>query len=218
MPSNTRPDAARDDDQNPPSGSDQATAAVLGPVDEPGQSTGSAGVVYVQGPVKSDGPPIPLLETPVGVVPAADVYANPKAADPRAANNLAAMPPPRGMYSQATYYTATQRDILASHAGLRVASYTMAAAGVTADDDGNKIVYEGTTVQNSSGKVVPRTSGTCLGVLWTRVNLRDGDVDVPIIVAGALREDKCTDNGTFGTVASGAKTAMPFIQWLTFDA
>lgn len=129
------------------------------------------------------------------------------------ANNFADMPAPRGLYSYASSYVIGELDILSSSDGLGLASYQMQQAAVSADSDGNRIAYEGTVLQKSGAYVVPRTSGAACGVLSRRVNLRDGATEVSVVIRGALREDKCTDNGTFGTVTDAAKSTMLHIQF-----
>lgn len=127
-------------------------------------------------------------------------------------------PVPGAYFNVSSTYLVGQRDIMASSVGGRFASYTLRQASWSADGNGDRIAYEGTVLQLGTGdKAVPRTSGTAIGILLERHNLRDSDVDAAIVIAGAVREDKCRDNGTFGTVESGTKTDLPLVQFLKWD-
>lgn len=129
--------------------------------------------------------------------------------------------PPRGFFTVSSTYIAEELQILASTRGLVTTSYTLDASSITADANGDKILFEGTTLQASggTGKATARTTGACIGVLWNRVNLREGDKEIAMIRGGRLRSDKLTDNGTFGTVAGGAVTDLQNIgvYLTTFD-
>lgn len=122
-------------------------------------------------------------------------------------------------FSAPSTYITGKRDILASLSGVRTTSYTLRAASVSADAAGDKIVHEGTVLSLHSGGALaePRTSGTAIGVLLDRVNLRDGDADIAMVVAGAVRSDRCWDNGSYGSVAAGVVSALPFVQFVTYD-
>lgn len=127
---------------------------------------------------------------------------------------------PRAYFDAPSTYIVGERDIWASSIGQRVTSYTMRAASVSADGNGDKIVYEGTILSyhSGSGKVEPRTSGTAIGILLRRVNLRDADQDVPVVVGGAVRQDKLTDNGSLVvTPATAVVTALPGVFFTPTD-
>lgn len=111
-------------------------------------------------------------------------------------------------YGQATNYVVGERDIFASTVGQVITSYTLDAAAISADANGDKVVYEGTVLQASGAKVKPRTSGTAVGVLRHRVNARLGDQDIGMVIGGRLNVNKLWDNGTFGSVASQAQTDL----------
>jgi hypothetical protein len=144
------------------------------------------------------------------------------AAPPVNGNQSAAdLSAPRGFFGVAGTYIQGFRDILSSSAGLVVTSYTLDAAAISADANGDKIVPEGTTLQASGVKVAPRTgTNACVGVLFKRVNARNGDQDIGMVVGGRLRSDKLTDAGVFGSVVSGAVTQLAAmgVYLSTFDA
>jgi hypothetical protein len=127
---------------------------------------------------------------------------------------------PGTFWSQSSTYIIAQRDIFASETGRAVTSYTFDASTESADGDGNKIVYEGTVLTyTSGGKAKKHTNGgtAAIGVLTRRINVRNGDESISMALGGYIREDKCWDDGTFGTVTSGAKTDLTRVTFTKYD-
>ncbi len=116
-------------------------------------------------------------------------------------------PAPGAFYAVNSAYAVGQRDIWFSSSGQVVTSYTFDASTVAADPNGDKIVREGTVLSlTAGGKVKPRVATeTAIGVLLHRINVRDGDQDVGVVVGGHLVRSKLTDDGVFGSVAAGAE-------------
>jgi hypothetical protein len=120
-----------------------------------------------------------------------------------------------------TYQTTPRRTPLASTVGVRIRSYVFDASAYTADSNGDKYVQRGTVLTYSSSVYngcKPRTDDdVAIGILNMAINARDGNVAVPMIVAGAVREDLCWDDEAFGSVAASVKTDLPFIQFTDYD-
>jgi hypothetical protein len=115
--------------------------------------------------------------------------------------------PVAAFYSVSSSYAIGPRDIWFSSAGQVVTSYTFDASTVAADANGDKIVREGTVLAaTAGGKAKPRTgTETAIGVLLRRINVRDGDQEIGMVVGGHLSRSKLTDNGVFGSVAPSAE-------------
>lgn len=118
----------------------------------------------------------------------------------------------------------SHRDILAS--GDRViATYTIDNDYVTevtlADGRSRKVLWEGQVLalNPTSQLAVPNytTYGfAALGVLAQHVDVEDGDREAPVVFRGDIKEDYCTDNGTFGSVLAATKTTLADrIQFVT---
>lgn len=61
-------------------------------------------------------------------------------------------------------------------------------------------------------------TGTAIaGILDRTVDVTDYDQSVGVIKAGYLREDRLTDNGTYGSVAAGVKTALAQVVFMDHD-
>ncbi len=97
------------------------------------------------------------------------------------------------------------------------ASYTFiggSSAPVSADSDGNKILYAGqvVSVDIATGKAYPHNlnhaAQTAVGVLIEDVNLRFSDEPATILVQGWVDENLCTDLEVFGTVGAAAKSSL----------
>ncbi len=134
------------------------------------------------------------------------------------------LPPPKAYYATGSSYLVGVRDFLASSFPSQVVSYTFDAAAVSADANGDKIVYEGTILQMSTGQLVkPRTgSGDAIGILRRRINARDGNVDVGVVIGGAVNVTKLWDDGTFGKslgtlTADNIPAETPFIHYRNED-
>lgn len=124
-----------------------------------------------------------------------------------------------------TYYTSPQ-DIYASSFHAPPHSYMVSGYSITADANGDKLIYEGTVLAMSTydpSCATPydaNSSTDVIGVLPVRENLRTGMKLLPVQTHDAiLREDKCRDNGVYGTVRAGSKTALGLlgITFQTFD-
>ncbi len=146
---------------------------------------------------KATGDPVPSPAEAQGPVPAAGA----------AGTGAGGPPAPGAFYAVSPAYTVGQRDIWFSSVGQVVTSYTFDANTVPADPNGDKIVREGTVLTfTAGGKVMVRSGAApAVGVLLRRVNLRDGDQEVSVVVGGHLVRAKLTDNGVFGSVAASAE-------------
>lgn len=106
------------------------------------------------------------------------------------------------------------RDIFASGTEPVITKpVTVRAASLTADANGNKMLYEGTTLEKRSASTLyqPRTgAGVITGVVMGRYNLRDGDADVAMVIGGRLRREKLIDDGRLGypLASSTEETAL----------
>jgi len=97
------------------------------------------------------------------------------------------------------------------------AAYTFmggSASPVTADSDGNKIIYAGQVVSfdAASGKAYPHSvahaAQTVVGVLVEDVNTRYADEAATVLIDGYVDENLCRDIDVFGAVGTAAKTAL----------
>lgn len=120
-------------------------------------------------------------------------------------------PPPPAVFYSAPGTSGTlgePRDIFASSVGIVTRAVTLRAASVTADANGDKLVIEGTTLAIVSGSnpqtYKPREDAEgAVGVLAERVNLRDSNKSVAMIVGGRLWRRRCIDDGTLGYPIAG---------------
>lgn len=119
----------------------------------------------------------------------------------------AGMAPVGAFYSVSSTYAIGPRDIWFSSVGQVVTSYTFDASTVAADANGDKIVREGTVLSATAGGKAKARAGaeTAIGVLLRRINVRDGDQEIGMVVGGHLSRSKLTDNGVFGSVAASAE-------------
>lgn len=121
-------------------------------------------------------------------------------------------------YGSYLYFRGT--SIWASAEGQRIASYTADRTAIAADSLGNRILKRGTVMSSYNGgpRLGPRTTGTAVGIyVGSAVNLMDSDVDIGVAVGGVVNETRLWDNGTYGSVAAGVKTDLPFIQFVKHD-
>ena len=95
-----------------------------------------------------------------------------------------------------TKAASTTANFLASAVGLIRKSCTVSAAGVTADEYGNKFVPAGT--------IWPANDATAVGILFDDVDVTDGDHAGSIIVAGRILQDRLP-------VAPDEKTALSLL-------
>lgn len=117
-----------------------------------------------------------------------------------------------------TYLRDPILDFLSSSQNLRISSYTASSYDTDADANGDKIVFAGTVMEAVAGPMAtPRTSGTAIGICTRTVNLRDGDADIGLMTGGYVNESRLWDNGSFGSVAAGVKTDLPFIKFESYS-
>lgn len=115
-------------------------------------------------------------------------------------------------------YNLGPQDIYASSFHMAPRSYPLSGYSATADANGDVWIPEGTVLAMSTYDVTAATpynanSGSeVIGVLAVRQNLRNGIVAAAVQMGEAtLREDKCWDNGVYGTVRAGSKTALALL-------
>lgn len=113
-------------------------------------------------------------------------------------------------------------EYLYSNRNTQFDSATLADGTVTADSDGDKILYRGTvlakiTSGTDSGKVGAYSTGASdgresttniIGISEERVNVRRGDVEIAYLYAGTVKGDNVYSNGTQGSVAADVKSAL----------
>lgn len=108
------------------------------------------------------------------------------------------------------------RDVILSRHWVP-AAYTFiggANSPVTADADGEKIIYAGevVSIDAASGKAYPHSvahaAQTVVGVLVEDVNTKDADEASTVLIDGYVDENLCRDLGVFGTVSAGTKSAL----------
>lgn len=108
------------------------------------------------------------------------------------------------------------RDVILSRHWVP-AAYTFvggATSPVTADADGNKIIYAGevVSVDAATGKAYPHSAAhaaqSVVGVLIENVNVKDADEASTVLIQGWVDENLCRDLGVFGTVSAGSKSAL----------
>lgn len=110
-------------------------------------------------------------------------------------------------------------EILVTPANLVNFSGTVLSAGVTANEEGKKIVLAGTLI-DKDGNVVTETgelgsetlSTVPVGVLYTTVDITDGDMPCSLVVEGYLRADRVLD-GYSEAAITAIKTALPNIKF-----
>jgi len=122
------------------------------------------------------------------------------------------------MYFKKEIYT-NDMEILVTQANLVTFSGTVLAAGITANDEGKKIVLAGSLI-DADGNVVKQTgttgtetlSTTPVGILYKTIDVTYGDQPGSLIVEGYLRADRVLD--TFAAKAiTLIKTALPKITF-----
>lgn len=114
-------------------------------------------------------------------------------------------PPRLQGFSQSNTYVSRSRDIFASSFGRAIGGYTFDSSTVTADSNGDKIVFRGTVLSATAGKKAqPRTaSQTACMVLNRTINVRDGDVEVSVVKGGRLNATRIRDGAAGGSAAMG---------------
>lgn len=122
------------------------------------------------------------------------------------------------MYFKKETYT-NDMEILVTPSNLVTFTATLKSAGVVADSNGKKYVKAGTLI-DVDGAVVKQTgsggteglSTTPVGVLYTTVDLTNGDMPCSLVVEGYLRADRVLDE--FATAAiTKIKAALPNIKF-----
>lgn len=111
-------------------------------------------------------------------------------------------------------------EILVTEKNLVRFSGTVLAANVTvADENGRKYVKVGTLI-DANGNVVKQTGGsgsetlttTPVGLLYTTVDVTDGDMPCSLVVEGYLRADRVLD-GFADKAIEAIKAALPKITF-----
>lgn len=93
--------------------------------------------------------------------------------------------------------TTPKPNWLASEVGLRLVSYMLKSADVTAGTDGKKIV--------KPGQILPSNDQDAIGLLYTTtdIDVTNGDMAVSLMIGGRVIEQRLPD-----TVDAAAKTAL----------
>lgn len=113
-----------------------------------------------------------------------------------------------------------QMEILATAANLVTFSKTVKNTGLIADDNGKKYALSGSfidvdgnivTQTGESGSEVP--SETPIGILYTSVDVTDGDEACSLIVEGYVRADRVLD-GFAESMKTALKEALPEIKFI----
>lgn len=110
-------------------------------------------------------------------------------------------------YGAPTSFTRPILDIFSSSVGQVIDSIVADSTYVTADANGDKILYEGTTLRASpidSLKAAPAAGNTVIGVCAYRYNLRTGDQPIAIVKGGRLNRTRLYHNGVFGEPAASS--------------
>lgn len=111
-------------------------------------------------------------------------------------------------------------EILVTEKNLVKFSGTVLATNVTmADENGRKYVKVGTLI-DKDGNVVKQTGGlgsetlttTPIGILYTTVDVTDGDMPCSLVVEGYLRADRVLD-GFADKAIEAIKAALPNITF-----
>lgn len=110
-------------------------------------------------------------------------------------------------------------EILVTEQNLVTFTATIAAEGVTADENGKKYVKSGSLI-DANGKVVTQTgesgsevlSATPVGVLYQTVEVTNGDEVGALVVEGYLRADRVLD-GFVDKTKANIKTALPEVKF-----
>lgn len=111
-------------------------------------------------------------------------------------------------------------EILALNANLVTNSAAVLSSGVTADEHGRKYVLAGSLI-DADGNVVKQTgttgaetlSTTPVGVVYTNVDVTNGDMPCSIVIEGYLRADRVLD-GFAEKAITAIKTALPEIKFI----
>lgn len=118
------------------------------------------------------------------------------------------------MYFGKQTYT-NDMEILVTPANLVTFSGTVLSAGISANSEGKKIVSAGALI-DVDGNVVTAVgdalTGTPIGVLFTAVDVTNGDQPAAIVVEGYLRVDRVLD-GFSAAVITAVKTALPKVTF-----
>lgn len=128
-------------------------------------------------------------------------------------------PVPGAFFQVGTTAIIGERDFLASSHGLMVASYTFDKTAVSADANGDKIVQEGTVLSfTAGGKAKAKASGeAAIGILRRRINVRDSDKEIGMVVGGAVNRTKLWDEGVFGATTGSTETDLKHVLFSDYD-
>lgn len=123
------------------------------------------------------------------------------------------------MFWKTNQYT-NNMEILANDANLVTLSKTLLSTGVTADENGKKYVLAGALIDKDGNVVKQNGSGgsetlstTPIGVLFTNVEVTNGDMPCSLVVEGYLRADRVLD-GFAEAAVTAIKKALPEIKFI----
>ncbi|NFI95265.1 hypothetical protein FC961_12855 [Clostridium botulinum] len=122
------------------------------------------------------------------------------------------------MYFKKENYT-NDMEILFTRNNLVTESATIVDTGVTADNEGNKYVTQGTLIDSTGAVVTQKGSGgsetlsaTPVGILYRTVNVKNGSELCSLIIEGYVRTDRVL--GDFAEAAQKLiKAALPKVTF-----
>lgn len=111
-------------------------------------------------------------------------------------------------------------EILVTEKNLVRFTGTVVNTGITADDNGKKYALAGSLI-DADGQVITQTGGTGsetysakpVGVLFTTVDVTDGEQPCSLVVEGYLREDRVLGDYA-DKMVTAVKTALPNIKFI----
>lgn len=111
-------------------------------------------------------------------------------------------------------------EILVTEKNLVRFTGTVVNTGITADDNGKKYALAGSLI-DADGQVITQTGSTGsetysakpVGVLFTTVDVTDGEQPCSLVVEGYLREDRVLGDYA-DKMVTAVKTALPNIKFI----
>lgn len=111
-------------------------------------------------------------------------------------------------------------EILVTEKNLVRFTGTVVNTGITADDNGKKYALAGSLI-DADGQVITQTgsigsetySAKPVGVLFTTVDVTDGEQPCSLVVEGYLREDRVLGDYA-DEMVTAVKTALPNIKFI----
>lgn len=111
-------------------------------------------------------------------------------------------------------------EILVTEKNLVRFTGTVVNTGITADDNGKKYALAGSLI-DADGQVITQTgsvgsetySAKPVGVLFTTVDVTDGEQPCSLVVEGYLREDRVLGDYA-DKMVTAVKTALPNIKFI----